>query len=186
MRSKFYLLGLFAGDGWFQTRGVAIGTNSKEFAKKIAEAAKSLYGKAKIKKRIYEDGHIMYLVFIWKKEVQEDFAKLLSASKEKSKNFKPPKMNLEEKREFVAGILDAEASSYIWHNKPRVGLGIYNKVAAEFIVKTLRSDKIRAYLSCCKNGEYKIDITGKENIDRIFKNYYFLRLVFPKLGKSTL
>ncbi|HIJ97473.1 TPA: hypothetical protein H1009_00115 [archaeon] len=186
MRSKFYLLGLFAGDGWFQTRGIAIGTNSDKFAKKIAKVAKSLYGVAKIKKRTYSDGHKMNLIFVWKKEVQDDFAKLLSSTKQKSKTFKPPKMSASESREFVAGLFDAEASAYKWYGKPRVGLGIYNRTAAEFIVKTLRSDSIKAYLSACKNGEYRIDITGNENVERLFKNYSFLRLVFPKMGKSTL
>ncbi len=186
MRSKFYLLGLFAGDGWFQTRGIAIGTNSDEFAEKIAKVAKSLYGTAKIKKRTYSDGHKMNLVFIWRKEVQEDFAKLLSSRKQKSKTFKPPEMLAEESREFVAGLFDAEASAYKWYGKPRIGLGIYNKIAAEFIFKTLRNDNIKAYLSTCKNGEYKIDITGNENVERLFKNYDFLRLVFPEMGKSTL
>ncbi len=186
MRSKFYLLGLFAGDGWFQTRGIAIGTNSDEFAEKISAIAKSLYGKVKVKKRKYKDGHEMNLIFIWKKEVQEEFSKLLSTTKQKSKTFVPPEMSLEEKREFVAGLFDAEGSAYIWYSKPRVGLGIYNKAAAEFILKTLLADKIKTYLSECKNGEFKIDVTGDENVKKLFKNYCFLRLVFPKMGKSTL
>jgi|SRR3989344_1444421 len=187
MRSKYYLLGLFAGDGWFQTRGIAIGTKSRSFVRKVAKIAKRLYGSAIIKKRTYEDGHKMNFVYIWRKSVEEDFTRLLSTRKQKSKTFKPPRMNKKQKREFIAGLFDAEGSGpYDWYGKPRVGLGIYNKTAAEFMWTNLRKDGIVTYLSTCKTGEYKIDITGKKNVQKLFRYYPFIRLIFPKMGKSTL
>lgn len=186
MDEKFYLLGLFAGDGWFQTRGIAIGTNSEKFAEKISQMIDRNFSKSKIKKRIYKDGHIIFTVYLWKASVQKEFEQLLQTSKNKSKTFQIPIMDNSQKRDFIAGLFDAEASSYFWKNKPRVGLGIYNKVAAEFIKQTLRNDGIKCYLSKCKNGEFKIDFTGDESVRIFFDFYPVLRICLPRMGKSTL
>lgn len=73
-------------------------------------------------------------------------------------------------RAFIKGLFDAEAYEYIWKNNPRIGFGIYNKEAANFVFENLKNDYIKASLSECKDGCYRIDITGKKNVDR----YHYL------------
>ncbi len=185
MDKKYYILGLFAGDGWFAIRGIQIGTNSKSFATKIVEIMNSLSLKAITKKRIYRDGHTMFIISVWSKALCEEFKMLLRTDKKKSKTFKPPDfMTKEQSRSFVAGIMDAEASAFIWKNKPRVGLGIYNENAAKFVHGCLRNDAIKCYISICKSGEFKLDFTGNSNVDKFFEIYPVIRLRSPHMGQS--
>lgn len=173
---KFYLLGLFAGDGWFQTRGIAIGTNSRDFATKIEEFSIKVFGKSSLKKRVYKDGHTMYIVYVWRKDVYEEFKRLLQTERKKSKTFKIPKLNRKNQRQFIAGIFDAEATSYLWRKKPRIGLELHNELAAKSICSILRSDEIKCNISKCSRSEFKLDFTGKENVDKFFGNYHTFRL----------
>ena len=179
---KFYLLGLFAGDGWFQTRGIAIGTNSINFASKIEKTCLNVFGKCKVKKRIYPDGHKMYILYVWRKDVCDEFKILLKTEKNKSKTFRVPKMELQFQRQFVAGIFDAEATSYLWKNKPRVGMELHNEMAAKEICEILRADGIKCYFSKCSRGEFKLDFTGKENVNKFFQNYHAFRLAPSSTG----
>lgn len=183
---RYYLLGLFAGDGWFQTRGIAIGTNKIEFANKIADLCENEFGKSKLKKRTYKDGHIIYIVFVWNKDVCEEFKRKLSTEKKKSTTFKIPDLSKKEMRDFVAGVFDAEATLYFWKNKPRIGLEIHNEAAARKIHETLRKDRIKCNISKCSRGEFKIDFTGKESVDRFFEKYNTFRLTPSSTGQSTL
>lgn len=185
MNGKFYLLGLFAGDGWFASRGIQIATNSAEFAEKIAELSHKTFGKSLVRERRYTDGHRLFIVSVWDKKLHDEFRMLLQAETgAKSKTFKPPIMPEADRRAFIAGLFDAEASTYFWYGKPRIGMGIYNKVAAEFIKDALRSDDIKCQLSVCKSGEFKLDITGERYVRRFFELYSVLRLTFPDMGKS--
>lgn len=80
-------------------------------------------------------------------------------------------------------MFDAEAHSYMWKkNIPRVALEIFNREASEFIVKTLRDDGIKAYLSKCSDGGFRIDITGNKNVNLLFKLYPFKKLCPPRAG----
>ena len=183
---KFYLLGLFAGDGWFQERGIAIGTNSENFANEIAECATKVFGKCSIKKRTYRDGHVMYNIYVWRKSISDEFKLLLGTEKQKSKTFRIPEMTKEERRQFIAGIFDAEATCYFWKDKPRIGMEIHNENAAKTICQFLREDGIRCYVSKCKRGAFKLDFTGNENVNKFFMYYHTLRLIPSPTGKSTL
>lgn len=181
---KFYLLGLFAGDGWFGSRGICIGTNSREFANQIDAIARKIYSKSKIKTRIYKDGHTIHIVSVWKKDVQEEFEKLLDTKRQKSKTFKLPSVNIEKKRQFIAGLFDAEASIYFWHGKPRIGFELHNEDAIRAVFSVLRNDDVKCYLSVCARGAFKIDITGTENVERFFRLYKTIKLSPLCTGKS--
>lgn len=168
----FYLLGLFAGDGWFQSRGISIGTKHRKDAKKIADIMKRLFGREpKFKKRIFKDGHTLYIVSFYSVEIEKNFRKLLGfPSKNKSKNFQFPKRSKLLSRQFIRGLFDAEAYEYLWRNKPRIGFEICNENVAKKVYDLIRADKISCSLSRCSDGANRIDITGKQNV----ANFNFL------------
>lgn len=170
----YYLLGLFAGDGWFQSRGISIGTKDEERASDIARLLEGVFSKKPIiKRRAYPDGHVMYLVSIYSVAIENRFRQLLgNVKKNKSKTFVPPKTkNRRALRAFVSGLFDAEGYRYLWKNKPRIGFGIYNKRAAIFVLENLKEEGVKASLSKCACGCYRIDITGKKHVDR-FCGFY--------------
>lgn len=182
-----YLLGLFAGDGWFENRGIRFGTKNFEFAEKIKESLEKTYRKRVVLKlRKYKDGHSLYIVGLHNKQIRELFGQKLGTTKNKSKTFIIPNFDkIEDARAFIAGIFDAEGHSRIWRNQPRVAMEIFNENAARTIHSFLRNDSIKASLSVCSDGGYRIDITSKRNVERLYADYPFLRLTFPT-GKSQL
>lgn len=79
---RFYLLGLFAGDGWFEKRGITIGTNSETFAMTIRDMMLNEFSKNIIvKQRIYKDGHKMFLVSLHSVKICKEFKQLLQTDK---------------------------------------------------------------------------------------------------------
>ena len=179
-----YLLGRFAGDGWFQKRGIAIGTNKKGESEEIFELMENIFGREpKIKKRKYKDGHELYIIAFYSIEIEKEFRELLgNPKKNKSKTFTVPEIistNVFLRRKFISGIFDAEGSFRMWRNKPRASMNIYNKQAAIFINKSLREDEIKSSLSFCSDGACRIDITGKSNVDILKEKYHY-----PRGGKS--
>lgn len=170
----YYLLGLFAGDGWFQSRGISIGTSKKKRSEEIAKIMQTVFLKKPIiKRRRHSDGHVMYYISVYSVEIEKELRLLLGGVKRnKSRNFIPPDMkNKDLARAFIEGLFDAESYEYVWKNKPRIGFGIYNEKASRFVFKNLREDKIKATLSKCKDGCFRIDITGKDNVDRYHSLY---------------
>lgn len=72
-KNFYYLLGLFAGDGWFQRRGISIGTANKKRSMKIANLMQTVLKKRVItKRRKYKDGHVMYIVSIYSVELEKN------------------------------------------------------------------------------------------------------------------
>ncbi|MBI5036584.1 hypothetical protein HZC09_04540 [Candidatus Micrarchaeota archaeon] len=176
-KTFYYLLGLFAGDGWFQSRGISIGTKYKQRANEIATLMKVVLGRTpKIKRRKYADGHIMYLISVYSVAVERLFRRLLgNPIVNKSKTFLVPHFTEKESaRSFVKGLFDAEAYEYVWRSRPRIGFAVFNKKAAEFVRELLASDSIRCSLSCCSDGAFRIDITGKNHVDRFHLLYDWL------------
>lgn len=164
-----YLLGLFAGDGWFQSRGISIGTKYLQRSVEIAELMQRVFNKKPIvKKRKYSDGHEMYLISIYSVKIEAELRKLLHCQgRNKSKTFVIPNFsNKKFFRAFTKGLFDAEAYSYLWRNKPRIAFEIYNEKAITKIVKVLKADKIACSLSRCSDGGFRIDITGALNVNR--------------------
>ena len=170
----YYLLGLFAGDGWFQKRGISIGTKDKNRATKIAGDLEHAFQKdAKVKRRVFPDGHAIYLVSLYSVEVEGVFRRLLgNPKKDKSKNFRVPRFpNSASKRAFVKGMFEAEAYEYVWHKMPRVAFEIFNRMAAKKIFSILRQDGIGCSFSQRKTGGCRIDITGKSNVSKFHSMY---------------
>ena len=170
----YYLLGNFAGDGWFESRGISIGTKSLLRAKHLAKLIENVFNKKpKIKQRVYKDGHSLYIVSIYSVVIEILFRDLLgNPVKYKSKNFIIP--NLKNKnllRAFIRGIFEAEAYNYFWYNKPRISFEIFNKQASEKIFKEISEDGIKCSLSNIKKGGYRIDITGVNETSK-FNNLY--------------
>jgi len=135
-----YLLGLFAGDGWFEIRGVSFGTKDESFALKIQESLQSTYKKRTILKlRHYRDGHKLYIVSVHNKKLKERFEQKLAVTRKKSKNFIIPEFDkTEDMREFIAGMFDAEGHTRIWKNQPRAAMEIFNEKAARTDRKSTR------------------------------------------------
>ncbi|MBI2542678.1 MAG: hypothetical protein HYW24_00615 [Candidatus Aenigmarchaeota archaeon] len=181
---KAYVLGLFAGDGWFESRGVTIGTTSESFASKIKQVMEQTFNKhIVLKPRIYKDGHKMFLVSLHSKEICEEFKQILQTSKKKSTTFKIPEMTTEQKRSFVAGLFDAEGYTYLWKRKtPRVSMEIFHETASKFVQDVLLKDGIKGFVSKCGDGGFKFDVTGEKYILALFKLYPFLKLCPPCAG----
>jgi hypothetical protein len=170
----FYLLGNFAGDGWFESRGIAIGTKNLERAKKLFSLMKLTFNKdPKFKKRIYKDGHSLYIVALYSVNIEKLFRNLLgNPLKNKSKNFKVPNFSdKSELRSFIRGLFEAEAYPYLWYNQPRIAFEIFNKQASEFIFNKLVEDGIKCYFSDISKGGYRIDITGINNTSKLYELY---------------
>lgn len=170
MNEKYaYLLGTFAGDGWFETRGIGLGTKDKIRAEFLSGLIKELFNKKPIVKlRKYKDGHELYIIRFFSKALEKRFREELGGvNQKKSKHFK---VNLEIKNEvtlsrtFVKGLMDAEGYIYSWKGKPRFALEIYNIEAAEFIHKNFLRDGIKSSLSHRSNGGFRVETTGKNNI----------------------
>lgn len=179
MSSEAYIMGLFAGDGWFESRGISIGTNNETFAVRIWQMmSENFQKKVILKKRKYSDGHEMFIVSLHSKEIHRKYQEALKTTKKKSKTFQVPAFNTkEEKRSFVAGLIDAEGYFYFWKQKiPRVALEIFNENAALFIKNQLQNDEITASVSKCKDGGFRIDITGSKNVTKLFELYPLMKL----------
>ena len=173
-KNLFYLLGSFARDGWFQSRGIAIGTKNLERAKNLFSLMEVTFGKhPKLKHRLYKDGHSLYIVALYSVYIEKLFRELLgNPLKDKSKNFKVPNFtNKLQLRSFIRGLFEAEAYPYLWHNQPRIAFEIFNKEATEFIFKKLVEDGIKCYLSDISKGGYRIDITGSNNTSNLYELY---------------
>jgi hypothetical protein len=169
----YYILGLFAGDGWFQKRGISISTNDYHQALQIAEGVKTLFDKEpKLKKRVYPDKHILYCVSVYSVEIEAQFRKLLGNVKtRKSKTFVLPSFsNKNEARCFVKGIFDAESYSYNWRGQPRIAFEIFNQKACKQIYEILKKDLICS-LSNISRGGFRIDITGESNVNKFHVFY---------------
>ena len=173
-----YLLGLFAGDGWFENRGISFGTKDKHFAEKVQKILEKTYKKRTVLKlRKYKDGHELYIVSVHNKKLKEIFSQKLRTTKNKSKTFLFPDFEkIEDTRAFIAGIFDAEGHFRIWRNQPRVAMEIFNEKVAKKIHYFLRKDNIKASLSVCSDGGYRIDITSKRNVAILNDLYPFLKL----------
>jgi intein/homing endonuclease len=169
----YYLLGLFAGDGWFQSRGISIGTKYSKRAIEIALLMAFVFdGTPIIKRRIYRDGHKMFLVSFYSVNLENVFRSLLgNPPREKSKNFRIPLFaSAKFKRAFIKGLFDAESYEYVWRGVPRIGMEIFNAPAAEFIREELNRDGVRCSLSHCSDGGCRLDVTGVSNVD----HFHFL------------
>ncbi len=169
-----YLLGNFAGDGWFEKRGISIGTKNPSRAETLGNLMGLVFNKTpKIKKRIYKDGHIQFIVSIYSVAIERNFRNLLgNPVKDKSKNFKVPTFRSKKLlRAFVRGMFEAEAYFYLWYQKPRVSFEIFNEEASKTIFRIIREDKIACSLSKIKIGGYRIDITGSKNTSRFCSLY---------------
>ena len=173
-----YLLGRFAGDGWFQKRGIAIGTKHESEAEFIAELMRRIFSKEpKAKFRKYSDGHELYQVSMYSVETEKHFREILgNIEKEKSKNFRIPESIITNdvlRRRFIQGIFDAEGSFRIWRGKPRVQMDIYNRTAAEAIQDSIRNDGIKSSLSICSDGACRIETTGEKNVELFRALYHY-------------
>jgi intein/homing endonuclease len=162
---EMYILGLFFGDGWFEKCGIAIATKDEDRAIAIANAIKSLYNKVpSLKLKIYHDGHKVWWIRLWSSEIAERYAKLLHANRCKSLNATPPREVFEKNRDleicFIAGVIDAEGWIYKWRGRLRISIEMYNEEMSKFVVQSLKSRGIKCSLSKCKDGAYRIDITG--------------------------
>ena len=169
----YYILGLFAGDGWFQKRGIAISTSKHWEALRIAEDLRILFNKEpKIKKRIYPDKHVIYVIAVYSVVTEKLFRKLLgNVERNKSKTFVLPSFsNKNLARCFVKGIFDAESYSYIWKGQPRIAFEIYNEKACHQLYEILKEDLVCS-LSRISNGGYRIDITGTKNVEKFHAHY---------------
>ncbi len=169
-----YLLGTFAGDGWFERRGIAIGTNNVLRANVLNNLMTRLFNKEpKYKLRIYKDGHSLYIIALYSVYVESLFRNALgNPKKDKSKNFKLPKYKDKSLlREFIKGIFEAEAYHYTWREQPRIAFEIYNMEACKEIFNHIKEDNIKCYFSRIKKGGYRIDITGDNNVSRFYKLY---------------
>lgn len=171
----YYILGWFAGDGWFESRGIAIGNKNKQKLLKLGEIIKKVFGKEpKIKHRIYNDGHELYILKLSSTKIEKLFRKKLgNVLINKSKTFKFPKCNLSQSRAFIRGLYEAEAYKYLWYNKPRIGFIIFNKEAILDVYKIIKSDEINCALSTLSKGGFRIDITGIKNVDKFSDLYSF-------------
>ncbi len=169
----YYILGLFAGDGWFAKRGITICTSKYQEALKIAERLEILFDKKpKIKRRIYPDEHVIYNISVYSVFIEKSFRKILgNVKKNKSKTFVLPKFpNQNMARCFVKGIFDAESYSYTWKGQPRIAFEIYNEKASNQIYKILKKDLVCS-LSKRSNGGFRIDITGTKNLEKYQAHY---------------
>ena len=169
----YYILGLFAGDGWFEKRGIAIATSKYREALRISEDLESLFDKKpKIKKRTYPDKHVIYKVAVYSVNIEKVFRELLgNVKRNKSKTFTLPKFsNRNLARCFVKGIFDAESYTYKWKGQPRIAFEIYNEKASKHIYQILKEDLVCS-LSKRSNGGFRIDITGTKNTEK-YHAYY--------------
>ena len=170
-----YLLGNFAGDGWFEKRGIAIGTKSISRAKSLFVLMERVFNKKpKLKQRIYKDGHELYIVAIYSVYIEKLFRDLLgNPLKNKSKNFIVPTFkNKNVLRAFIRGLFEAEAYPYLWYNQPRVSFEIFNKNANGIIFNNLIEDGIVCSLSHIRKGGCRIDITGSKNTSKFYELYH--------------
>ena len=159
-------MGRFLGDGWFEVNGITISTKETMDAYYIAELIRMLYGKyPRVKLRVYRDGHKVWWIRLWSKDVYVRYKSILGTSNNKSLSAKPPKagwMNNDAELCFVSGIIDAEGYVYNWYGKLRVALELYNREVAGYIVRILRGNGIKSSLSECRDGAYRIDITDPQ------------------------
>lgn len=162
------LFGWFAGDGWFEKRGISIGTKSPSNAKLIASAMESVLKlHPKVRKRKFSDGHELFLISVYSSKLEKEWKQLLRVNKQKSKNFVfPDGLNLEESRSFIAGLFDAEAYQYKWRGRDRVAFEIFNENAARKVFDKLKEDCVSACLSKIKRGGTRIDITGDKAVSQ--------------------
>jgi flagellar protein FlaI len=175
-----YFLGLFAGDGWFQSRGISIGTNNEKESLRIKKLMRQLFQKEPIvKKRIYKDGHKMYIISLYSVELEKKIRDLLKVpAGEKSKIFKIPKEiqrtnNL--MRNFISGLFDAESWKYDWYSRKRISMEISNEPVLELISNFIKKDGIKVSGSKRKSRNlFRIDITGEPSIT-LFEELYRLR-----------
>ncbi len=146
---------------------------------------KVLSKQPKVKKRLYDDGHELYQVAVYSVCIEQQFRELLgNPPRKKSLNFRVPVMIRNSKplsRKFIQGMFEAEGSFRLWRGKPRVQMDIYNKNAARFIHKTIRSDGIKVSLSVCSDGACRIETTSTKNVELMKQLYHF-----PSTGKSQL
>lgn len=179
MEWKFaYLLGLFAGDGWFEKRGITIsvGSDDREFANHIAQLMSEFFRKRiVVKERIYKDGHKMILLSLHSKKVCEEIKKLLNTLRKKSKTFVVPEFkSMKDKRAFIAGIFDAEG--YYHSSSRRVYFEIANKTARDKIAQMLREDNIKVCTYDRKDRDsFRLEINGC-NATKLFELYPFIKL----------
>jgi hypothetical protein len=159
-----YILGRFFGDGWFEKRGIALSTSNRDDAYLLADLILRIYGKRpSVKLRRYRDGHKVWWVRLWSVTVYERFKEILGDVRRKSINAHPPKMiSKDSELCFIAGIIDSESWIYEWRNKLRISLEIYNREMAQWIIKTLSKHGFKAYLSICRDGAFRIDLTGRD------------------------
>jgi len=161
-----YILGLFFGDGWFEKRGIAIATKDENRALVIADTIKRLYGKTPSLRlrRCNSNGHEVWWVRLWSSKVAKRYSELLSVNQRKSLNAKPPREVFKRNKDleicFVVGVIDAEGWIYKWRGMPRISMEIYDEEMSKYIVQALRRHGIKCSLSICKDGAYRIDITG--------------------------
>ena len=181
MNEEFsYFLGLFAGDGWFQSRGISIGTSKENECQKIKDLMKEIFGTDPIvKQRIYKDGHKMYLISLYSVELERKIRKLLDVpDRNKSKTFSIPREIQQSSnlmRYFIAGFFDAECWEYSWYGKKRISMEIANKNVLELIANFIRKDGINNNTSKRSNRNlFRIDITGEKNVT-VFEEIYPLR-----------
>ena len=156
-----YLLGRFFGDGWFEDcKGIALATSSYSDACMLGDLMQRVYGrKPRLKLRVYSDGHKLYIVRLWSKNVSKRYASLLGGFKKKSKNSLPPNLcNKKERICFLKGVIDAEAWVYMWRGRLRLSLELYNYPMIMFIYEILVELNVKAWLSKHKDGAYRLDI----------------------------
>ena len=162
------LFGLFAGDGWFQSGGISIGTKHAKRARTIANAIRNkLHLRPITKKRRFPDGHELYLVSAYSADLERLWRRLLKVKRQKSKTFSfPSGLTAREERSFVAGLFDAEAYQYDWRGKPRIAFEIFNQKASSKVLKRLKADGVPACMSRIKAGGNRIDITGHRAVSQ--------------------
>lgn len=163
-----YLLGRFFGDGWFEKNGIAIATKSIEDVKTLLRLFDEVYGlKAKIKLRTYNDGHKVYVIRVWSKNLYIKYMQLLRTSRKKSLTAMPPELCGIAKQCFLKGVLDAESWIYTWRGKLRISLELYNEAMVKYLRSILEELKVKSSLSLCSDGAYRIDITGSHALSLI-------------------